>query len=209
MTKIEKVDGVETENNANDIDVDTTVETDNIESEEKVETKTKLSPEDEEAMLEGRLKRLRKKMGKEEPKEKASKSKKSDDIDFAREAYLSANGIKEADEIDLLNDFVSNTGKNVKEVLGSKFFQSELKELREAKAVKEALPSSSSRSNTSAKDTVDYWLKKIDSDKNVSLLDIPDIQLRRKVQNARYNSEKGVNSGSHFTNNPFGELAGR
>ena len=123
---------------------------------------------------------------------------------MAREAYLNANGVREADEIELFEDFVKNTGKDLKSAISSKYFQAELKELRDAKAVKEALPTGSSRSNTSAKDSVDYHMKKMEMDANYTLEDIPDTQLRRKVLNAKIAKAKGGSGGSHFTANPFG-----
>lgn len=136
----------------------------------------------------------------EAPVEK--KAAKSADIDYAQEAYLIANGIREAEERELLNDRVANTGKSLKEVLENKYFQQDLADLRTAKATKLATPSSSNRSNTSPRDTVDYWKAKIDAGQ-ATLLDIPDIKLRRQIVNSKMATIKDVN---HFTNNPFGTI---
>lgn len=130
------------------------------------------------------------------------KAAKSADIDYAQEAYLVANGIREADERELLNDRVSNTGKSLKDVLENKYFQQDLADLRTAKATKLATPSSSNRSSTSPRDTVDYWKTKIDAGQ-ATLLDIPDIKLRRQIVNSKMSTIKDVN---HFTSNPFGTI---
>lgn len=202
MTEIEKVDGVETENTAEVVDEveETQEESTDTPDEVVAEKPQKESDESRRGRLQRELTKLNKKLGIEN-ESKSSKSKKSDGIDYAQEAYLLANGIKEADEIELVQERMSNTGKSLKEVLASKYLQEDLKELRDAKSVKEALPSSSKRSNTSARNTVEYWIGKLDSDKNASLLDIPDVKLRRQVVNARLQKKKDVN---HFTDNPLG-----
>src|SRR3990167_6134838 len=122
-------------------------------------------------------------------------AKKSDDIDYAQEAYLVAKGIAEVDEKELLIERMRDTGKSLKDVVENKYFQQDLQELRSAKATKLAIPSSSNRSGTSARDTVDYWSAKIESGK-ATLLDIPDIKLRRQIVNSKLTQSKNVN---HFT----------
>src|SRR3990167_4022134 len=47
-------------------------------------------------------------------------------------------------------------------IIGNKYFQQDLKELRDAKIVKAALPSDSRRSGNPARDTIEYWQAKID-----------------------------------------------
>lgn len=129
-------------------------------------------------------------------------NKKSDDTDYAQEAFLVAHGIKEADEKELLKERMTATGQSLKEVLGNKYFQQDLEGLREAKAVKVAVPSGQNRSGSSVRDTVDYWKAKIASGK-ATLLDIPDVQLRRDIVNSNLKQAKDVN---HFTTNPFGTI---
>ena len=128
------------------------------------------------------------------------------EVDYARDAhllaqetYFIANGIKGEDEIELAKRIISETGKSEREVVGMKYFQSELKELRDARATKDALPSSSKRSTTTQRDSVDYWLAKLEN--GGKLFDIPDVKLRREVVNARMARGKQTN---HFTDRPFG-----
>lgn len=139
---------------------------------------------------------------KEKPEANPAKDAKTDGIDYAQEAYLIAQGIREADERELLTDRMKNTGKSLKEVLENKYFQQDLEGLRSDKATKLATPSSNNRSSTSVRDTIDYWKTKIDAGK-ATLLDIPDVKLRRDIVNSRLNQEKNV---GHFTNNPFGTM---
>lgn len=148
---------------------------------------------------EGELKVFKEK----KPENKPEAQPKPADIDYAFEAYLIANNIKEADEVELLKQRMDGSGKTAKEILGNKYFHEELKELRDSKAVKNAIPSDSRRTNPSAKDTVDYWKSKIDSG-SATLMDVPDMKLRREIVNSRINATKNVN---HFTDNPFGDLS--
>lgn len=173
-----------------------------VEKEAEEESKeSKESPEAKRARLERQLKQHNKKYGFETEKPKASKNK-SEDIDYAQEAYLIAHGIKEADEREIVIERMADTGKSMKEVIESKSFQRDVKELRDEKVLKAATPSSSRRSGTSAKDTVEYWKAKIDAGQ-ATLLDIPDVKLRRQIVNSRMSKEKDVN---HFTSNPFGTI---
>ena len=178
-------------------------ETDSEETEE-AEVKPEAPKESNEAKLarlERQAKQLRKKLGVEE-KPEVKKAKKSEDIDYAQEAFLIAHGVKEADEIDLIRERMADTGKSLKEVLGNTTMQKDLKELRDGKAVKAALPSSVKRSGNAPRDTVEYWKAKIDAGQ-ATLLDIPDIKLRRQIVNSRMAKEKDVD---HFTDNPFGTI---
>ena len=85
---------------------------------------------------------------------------------------------------------MKETGKTLEEVLASKYFRAELKELREQKASADAIPDSSKRSGQSPKDSVDYWLAKGE----MPPADQP--QLRREYVNAKLKQET---SGSKFT----------
>jgi hypothetical protein len=118
---------------------------------------------------------------------------KSDNLDYGQKAFLIANGVKEADEIGLVKDIMANTGKSLDDVMASKYFQAELKELRDAKVVAEAVPSGSKRTGQSSKSTVEYWIAKGE------LPPVAERELRQQVVNARIKTEKG---GSIFTENP-------
>ena len=77
-------------------------------------------------------------------------------LDYAQLAFLAANGIKEPGEIALVEAALKNSGKELKELLGAKWFQAELQEARDDAASKAATPKGSDRSTPSGKDTVDH-----------------------------------------------------
>jgi len=169
--------------------------------EEKSEDKPKETPEARLARMERQTAQLRKKLGVEPKEEKPEpKSNKSEDFDYAQKAYLVANGIKGKKEQELAQEFVKNTGKELDDIVENKFFQAELKELREADASANAIPKGSKRSASSPRDSVDYWLAKDELPENT-----PENQeLRRQVVNARYKRET---SGSKFSSSTTGGVA--
>lgn len=141
----------------------------------------------------GRLKRLQTKMSKskEEPKEKEKSNKTNNgELGYAEKAYLRAEGVKGSDEFNLVREYIANTGKSLEEVLESKHFQNDLKDLRDEKSVKEALPNGTKRAGGAARDSVEYWIAKGE------LPPVSDPELRRKVVNAKIQTKK--NSGMFY-----------
>ena len=119
------------------------------------------------------------------PDKKIEKVEKTE-FDYAEKAFLRASGIESVDYT-LVWEAMKQTGKTLDEVLGFKYFQAELKEVREARATKDAIPSGSKRSTPSTRDTVDYWIAKGE-------LPPPDqIQLRRDVVNEKLKREQDRN----------------
>jgi hypothetical protein len=130
----------------------------------------------------------------EVPKEPSSKTIPSSELDYGQKAFLLANGVKGSDEVELVKTIMSNTGKSLDDVVESKYFQSELKEMREARAVVDATPTGTKRSAQMASDSVDYWIAKGE------LPPADQRELRQKVVNARIKTEQ---SKSQFTDNPI------
>jgi hypothetical protein len=120
--------------------------------------------------------------------------KKSEGLDRIDRAVLRTEKITDAEEIKLVESIMKETGKTVEQVLESRFFQSELKEMRDLKKTEDATPSGQKRSGTSTRDTVDYWISKGE------LPPMSDPELRRKVVNAKMAKEKSV---SQFSTNPI------
>lgn len=112
-------------------------------------------------------------------------------FDYAELAYLTAKGISD-DDISFVEDTVKDTGKSLKDLLGAKWFQEELKDKQQERASKEAIPTGSNRAGSSAKDEVDYWIAKGEMPKN-------NPELARKVLKAR---EKAEIDHSKFTDTP-------
>lgn len=129
-------------------------------------------------------------------KPKDDPEKKSDELDYGQKAFLVANGIKGADEIALVKDVMSGTGKSLDEVVENKHFLAELKDLRDKQATKDATPTGSGRAKQSTADTVDYWINKKDSKGRPVLPE--DRKLRQDVVNARIKTDKNK---SPFINN--------
>lgn len=156
------------------------------------ETKVQETDEAKLSRLKRQYEQQLKRMG-VEPEEKPAKAEKTQDLDYGQKAYLVANGIKGSEEMTLVQDIMKNTGKSLDEVLESKYFQAELKEMREIKASAEAVPDSSKRSQNTAKDQVDYWIAKGE----LPPADQP--QLRQAVVEAKIKAQR---SSATFSSNP-------
>lgn len=113
-------------------------------------------------------------------------NKKSDELDYAQKAYLKASGIN-SEEFDFVHQVMKETGKDLDSVLGSKYFQAELKERRDAKAINDAMPKNiPGRSTEPASNKVEYWVNKGELPP-----DTPENRkLREDITNARYDLEK-------------------
>lgn len=127
------------------------------------------------------------------PANPVEKKEPKSELDYGEKAFLVANGVKGSDEIDLVRNVMSNTGKSLDEVIDSKYFQADLKEMREAKASAEAIPKGTKRSAQSTRDSVEYWIAKGE------LPPKDQRALRTQVVNARIKSEKDDNI---FTDRP-------
>lgn len=127
----------------------------------------------------------------EPPVKKDSQTK---EFDYGQLAFLKAYGIEDDNQLAVVQKVIDDTGKSLKEVINSKYVQAELKELKEATAVKAALPSGSKRASTPAHDSVDYWIAKGE------LPPVEQVQLRRDVVNAKI---KLSGEGNHFTTKPI------
>ena len=128
------------------------------------------------------------------PQEKVEESKpvKKEGFGYEHLAYLAAKGISDED-ISYVEETVKATGKELRDLLATDWFKKDLKERKEVKAAKEAIPTATNRSNTTSRDNVDYWLAKGELPPS----DQP--ALRRQVLNARIKSE---GSKSQFTDRP-------
>lgn len=149
------------------------------------------------ARLERQLKKTKQQLGiTDEEAENTKDAKTPFKLGYEHKAYLNANGIKGPEEYALVSEFVSNTGKELEEIVDSKYFQSELKQLREMKESKLASDATSGgkRGGGSARDTVEYWLNKGPDELPPSYM----TQLRREVIAARI---KTVSNNSPFKNN--------
>ena len=137
-----------------------------------------------------------------EKKDNAPKKPNKNGIDYGQLAFHNSKSdsarIEHEDDIDFLQKTMEDTGKSQKDLLGAKWFISELKEMQETRATADAVPKNGRRAQTSPREQVDYWLNK---------KELPsDPELRRKVVNARITREKSANNstGSSVITNSSG-----
>jgi uncharacterized membrane protein YgaE (UPF0421/DUF939 family) len=164
------------------------VESEDAETKETVDWKAK---HDE---VSARLKRAETKLQKSKIDKEVEK-KVSQGLDRMDRAILRVEKITSEDEVSLVEDLMKETGKSLEQVLESKFFQHELKELRDARATKEATPSGTKRSGQSPRSEVDYWLAKGE----LPPADQPE--LRREYVNKKMAKASNTN---RFTDDPVG-----
>ena len=127
---------------------------------------------------------------KKKPEVIDKKTNEPSEFDYGEKAFLNANGIKGVDELKKVKDFQIATGKSLDEVIENKYFLADLKDFRDDNIAKGAMPDGSrGTSGGSAKDGVDYWIKKGEMPPK----DKPD--LRKQYVNEKYKREKNV---SHF-----------
>lgn len=117
---------------------------------------------------------------------KEKKTKKTNELGYGEKAFLVANGIKGAKETELVTNYMEQTGKSLDEVIENKYFQNELKDLRDVQAVNEAVGDPSKRVGDVAKNSVEYWIAKGE------LPPVSEVQLRRDVVNAKMAKSKST-----------------
>jgi hypothetical protein len=128
--------------------------------------------------------------------EKKVEVRVSQELDRIDRAVLRAEKITHPDEIELVESMKKETGKSVEDVLESRYFQSELKAMRDERATKEATPSGTKRPGQKASTDIDYWLAK-----NAETGELPaDPALRTQVVNAKIAGMKAKTA--TFTDTP-------
>lgn len=157
------VEVVETENHDEEVDLGSDTEKESENSHQKETPKE--SPEDKLARLERQAKQLRKKLGiddKPQSKQdtKSNITSEKTDFDYGEKAFLKSYDIKGSDELSLVKQWIDRTGDSLDTVVEDDIFQAKLTKLREAKAVKNAIPTASKRAPVQAKDQVEYHIEK-------------------------------------------------
>lgn len=129
----------------------------------------------------------------DEPKPKPGDKK--GEFDYGQKAFLVASGIKAGPEMELVQQYVKDSGKPIESVLTNKAFMADLKDIRDGEAAGDAIPDKSDRSGNQSKTSVEYWVAKGELPPNT-----PENQeLRRKVVAAKTAKAKG---GSPFSKTP-------
>lgn len=118
----------------------------------------------------GSLKRELKDLKK--PKEEPIENKKPDGklVERLDKLALNVAGIKEADEIELFNNWKEQTGREADDIVGNDIFKKELDGLRTAKANLAATSNITGENGTSGvKNNPDYWIGKATKGKDGKL----------------------------------------
>jgi len=147
-----------TENDTTEEDIEIDLENE-LETEDATDVKPKESSEARISRLERQLSQAKKRAGvTNEPK--AEKASKEDGLDRMDKAILRMEKITSSEEMELVESIKKETGKDVESILESRYFQAELKAMREDKLSEDAMPSKTKRSSQSGTGTVEYWIAK-------------------------------------------------
>lgn len=131
---------------------------------------------------------------------KVEKQEKSGELDYGQKAFLIANGIKGADEMELVKKVQATTGKSLEEILESKYFKADLKDLRDKEDVDEALPKGTKRSTQSSRDSVEYWINKPFSEVPAELKrQVLNAQIESKKSNSKFSKDSVITGGGSYT----------
>jgi len=95
--------------------------------------------------------------------------------------YLDLKGITEDEDIAVIQSVMKRTGTTVRRALADDYVQAKLKANAEARAAKNAMPSSTRRTGQAESNNVDYWLA--ENERTGKLPD--DFELRTKVIEAK------------------------
>lgn len=143
---------------------------------------------------------------KPESKEKLSKGEKPDDklIERLDKLALNVAGIKEADEIELFNNWKEQTGREADNIVGNDIFKKELESLRTAKAALAATSNIQGENGQSgAKGNPDYWIAKATKGKD-GKLEFPEEtpkELYSKILDKLSSGEPGSSENLRFYDN--------
>lgn len=179
-----------TNNEPQDVDLENNEEaTESVETTETAEEVEKPTTEQLEAEI-AKWKRIAER-NKKEKKELKEELSEAGDFNRGDKAYMMGHDlrIKSPDEIEFTQNWMKRTGEDLEAVLEDDIFQAKIGKMREAKKAAEAIPKGTNRSQQQSADDVGYWQRKIESG-SATIADIPDITVRRKVLNARIETER-------------------
>ena len=104
--------------------------------------------------------RLRTKLVKATEVKKPAEQKEAKGLDNADYALLMASGIKEDDEVELVEKYMKKWDLPLRQVLKDSDIQEKLKGMRLERDVKNAMPSATKRGSSGQIDNLDYWTAK-------------------------------------------------
>lgn len=156
-------------------------QTDPATTEKEPEGKPMESLEDRKARLERQLDQTNKKLGLDTLKPEKKAAKTSNDLDYGAKAYLTANGIKGAQEFDFVQRELRASGEELDSLLENDYFKTRLEKFRSLNKTADATPTGK-RSGGVPTDSVEYWMGK-------PIEEVP-AEMRIKVVNAKLERDK-------------------
>lgn len=131
---------------------------------------------------------------------KETQKNQTDDVDLSQKLeklVLKQAGIAKDSEIELARKLQAETGKDIEDLLDSKYFQTELEALRtdEANAEASSGVKGDKTGGSSSKQSAEYWIAKGDYPTREQ---VPDPKVRRAVRDAMVSKQKS--GGGKFYN---------
>jgi len=121
------------------------------------------------------------------PEKPEENKKPTSDFNYGEKAFLKSYGIEGADERELVKAIMLRTGDDLDKVIGDDILQAKLEKLREAKAIKEAIPTRTNRSASNPTNAVDFYLDKPFSEVPKELKrDVLNAKLKKDEQSAKF-----------------------
>lgn len=169
---------MENENDHQESNIDEQVGTENEIAPEVLELQQKLAEKEEQ------VKRLA--IEKRELKRQV-KDKTPEGLDYGQKAFLKTSGIDDA-EFNFVEEQLRESNMSLDKLLTNSYFQAQLKEKRDTRAIEAAMPPGDARQNGTVRPQtqVDWWLNRGEMPPNTP----ENRDLRREVVNKRFDIEK-------------------
>lgn len=134
------------------------------------------------------LKAFRAQQQKTETETPTKEETKSNEPDYAKEAFLEQRGVEHPDDKKIVYDEAKRLNLPLTDVLGMEHIKSKLKSSKTQREAESGMPSGGGKGGSGAtKNTVEYWIDKRNADGTYQTPE--DVELANKVISARMKSE--------------------
>ena len=148
---------------------------------EQVPEKPMLTPEQQRGILLRKLNKINKELGIEEPPKEVKESSRSNEPDYAKEAYLETKGYSHPDDKKIIYDEAQRLKMPLGDVIGMEHIKARLASVKDQREAQAGMPKGKGSAGGYTQQDVDYWLAKGET---------PDDQaLAEKVISARIKQE--------------------
>jgi len=137
------------------------------------------------------LKALKAKLKESETPKNSDEQEKSNEPDYAKEAFLEIKGIKHPDDKKLVYDEAKRLNLPLSDVLQMEHIQAKLKKAQEQREAEAGMPQGSGKSGGVTKGDVEYWIDRKNPDGTYATPD--DLELAEKVIEARIKRDQEKN----------------